>query len=170
MGELSALELGRNFHGCMRSLAIGEHDDEHGSMGALACQTLSLDIVSPYMWSSYTFPAFHTHSPFPGHQPVSLVSPAEPLVQHSQGLEECPCKEGPCKEKTKTPCKEGHCRPQGDQGRGDSEEEVKGEDESGNVLVRVRYRGETRLLRPQGMKVELDSLQEDVLALKSGSS
>ena len=132
------------------------------------------DIVSPYMWSSsYTFPAFHTHSPFPGHQPVSLVSPAEPLVQHSQGLEECPCKEGPCKEKTKTPCKEGNCRPQGDQGRGDSEEEVKkvqGEDESGNVLVRVRYRGETRLLRPQGMKVELDSLQEEVLALKSGSS
>ena len=167
MGELSALELGRNFHGCMRSLAIGEHDDEHG------CISMS-DIVSPYMWSSsYTFPAFHTHSPFPGHQPVSLVSPAEPLVQHSQGLEECPCKEGPCKEKTKTPCKEGNCRPQGDQGRGDSEEEVKkvqGEDESRNVLVRVRYRGETRLLRPQGMKVELDSLQEEVLALKSGSS
>jgi len=59
--ELSALELGRNFHGCMRGLAIG-------------------------------------------HQPVSLVSPAEPLVQHSQGLEECSsCREGTCKDL----CKEG---------------------------------------------------------------
>ena len=167
MGELSALELGRNFHGCMRSLAIGEHHDEHGSMGALTCQTLSVLTCGLH---HTPFPLFTLIPPFPGHQPVSLVSPAEPLVQHSQGLEECPCKEGPCKEKTKTPCKEGNCRPQGDQGRGDSEEEVKGEDESGNVLVRVRYRGETRLLRPQGMKVELDSLQEDVLALKSGSS
>ena len=28
MGELSALELGRNFQGCMRGLAIGEHFDD----------------------------------------------------------------------------------------------------------------------------------------------
>ena len=29
MGELSALELGRNFQGCMRGLAIGQHDYEN---------------------------------------------------------------------------------------------------------------------------------------------
>ena len=120
----------------------------------------------------------------PGHQPVSLVSPAEPLVQHSQGLEECPCKEGPCKnqgkrpctegpckDQSKRPCKGGGCQLQGDQGRGEEDQEQGRRDPKeqgvekakvevdGDVLVRVRYRGETRLLRPRGGKLELDSLQ-----------
>ena len=29
VGELSALELGRNFDGCMRGLAIGDHSCPH---------------------------------------------------------------------------------------------------------------------------------------------
>jgi len=128
VGELSALELGRNFDGCMRGLAIG-------------------------------------------HQPVSLVSPAEPLVQHSQGLEECPCREGSCKDQGKRPCKEGACQLQGDQGKGEEEEQSRRrkpqeqgvENDNSDLLVRVRYRGETRLLRPRGGKLELDSLQDTLL-------
>ena len=104
-------------------------------------------------------------------------------MQHSQGLEECPCKEGPCKDQGKRPCKEGSCKDQskrpckegscqlqGDQGRGEEEEqnrrdskeqgvEKANEEVDGDALVRVRYRGETRLLRPRGGKLELDSLQ-----------
>ena len=107
----------------------------------------------------------------PGHQPVSLVSPAEPLVQHSQGLEECPCREGSCKDQGKRPCKEGACQLQGDQGKGEEEEQSRRrkpqeqgvENDNSDVLVRVRYRGETRLLRPQGGKLELDSLQDTLL-------
>ena len=49
-----------------------------------------------------------------------------------------------------------------DNARGD--EEVKDGDE---VLVRVRYRGETRLLRPRGGKLELDSLQHGDHKLKN---
>ena len=29
VGEMSALELGRNFHGCMKGLAIGDHSIPH---------------------------------------------------------------------------------------------------------------------------------------------
>ena len=99
---------------------------------------------------------------------MSLVSPAEPLVQHSQGLEECPCREGSCKDQGKRPCKEGACQLQGDQGKGEEEQSrgksqeqrvEKANEMDGDVLVRVRYRGETRLLRPRGGKLELDSLQ-----------
>ena len=40
------------------------------------------------------------------------------------------------------------------------EDNAHGDDGDGDeVLVRVRYRGETRLLRPRGGKLELDSLQ-----------
>ena len=98
-------------------------------------------------------------------------------MQHSQGLEECPCKEGPCKEQGKRACKEEDCQLQGDQGREEKEEEQsRGEPKEqgfendnnrevndGDVLVRVRYRGETRLLRPRGGKLELDSLQDENL-------
>ena len=102
---------------------------------------------------------------------MSLVSPAEPLVQHSQGLEECPCREGSCKDQGKRPCKEGACQLQGDQGKGEEEEqsrrrkpqEQRVENDNSDLLVRVRYRGETRLLRPRGGKLELDSLQETLL-------
>ena len=119
------------------------------------------------------------------------MSPAEPLVQHSQGLEECSCREGACKDLCKEGkgcndgrkrrCKEGGCEKeqvQGDQAvveeggkrhQGEEEEgaEKHEEDDHGDeevddgdeVLVRVRYRGETRLLRPRGGKLELDSLQ-----------
>ena len=67
---------------------------------------------------------------------------------------------------------------QGDQGREEKEEEEQSRREpkeqgfkndnnrevnDGDVLVRVRYRGETRLLRPRGGKLELDSLQDENL-------
>ena len=105
---------------------------------------------------------------------MSLVSPAEPLVQHSQGLEECPCKEGSCKDQGKRPCKDGACQLQGDQGMGEKEQKRGNPQEQGfekevdgDVLVRVRYRGETRLLRPRGGKLELDTLQDASLPVDS---
>ena len=108
---------------------------------------------------------------------MSLVSPAEPLVQHSQGLEECPCKEGSCKDQAKRPCEEGACQLQGDQGMGEKEQNRGNLQEQGikksngevdgDVLVRVRYRGETRLLRPRGGKLELDTLQDASLPVDS---
>ena len=67
---------------------------------------------------------------------------------------------------------------QGDQGREEKEEEQSRREpkdqgfendnnnrevNDGDVLVRVRYRGETRLLRPRGGKLELDSLQDENL-------
>ena len=70
---------------------------------------------------------------------------------------------------------------QGDQGREEKEEEQSRREpkdqgfendnnnrevNDGDVLVRVRYRGETRLLRPRGGKLELDSLQDENLPEK----
>ena len=103
---------------------------------------------------------------------MSLVSPAEPLVQHSQGLEECPCREGSCKDQGKRPCKEGACQLQGDQGKGEEEEQSRRrkpqeqgvENDNSDVLVRVRYRGETRLLRPQGGETGVGQLARYLVA------
>ena len=58
---------------------------------------------------------------------------------------------------------EGGKRHQGEEEEGAYKHEDAHGDEEVNdgdeVLVRVRYRGETRLLRPRGGKLELDSLQ-----------
>ena len=58
---------------------------------------------------------------------------------------------------------EGGKRHQGEEEEGaEKHEDAHGDeevDDGDEVLVRVRYRGETRLLRPRGGKLELDSLQ-----------
>ena len=99
VGELSALELGRNFHGCMRGLAIGDHSCPHLNPRSIFFSTLN----------------FHTFQV----TNQCLLSPLQsPWCNTARASRSAPAEKAPAKTRARGPAKREPANCRGTRARG----------------------------------------------------